>query len=83
MSLEEEELTVAMMATYRKPIQENVAMTLSVASYILNQILRPMRYTPFRDPQAQSSALAALGTLQPWAFRSLNHIEPLDSVSIM
>ena len=35
----------------------------------------------FRDPQARSSALAALGTLQPRAFGSLNHIDPLDSVS--
>ena len=37
--------------------------------------------TLFRDPQAQSSALAALGTLQPRAFGSLNRVETLDSVS--
>ena len=37
--------------------------------------------TLFRDPQAQSSALAALGTLQPQAFGSLNRVETLDSVS--
>ena len=35
----------------------------------------------FRDPQAQSSTLAALGTLQPWSFGSLNRVETLDSVS--
>ena len=35
----------------------------------------------FRDPQAPSSALAALGTLQPRALRSLNCVETLDSVS--
>ena len=35
----------------------------------------------FRDPQALSSALASLGTLQPRAFGSLNHIETLDSAS--
>ena len=35
----------------------------------------------FRDPQALSSALALLGTLQPRAFGSLNRIDPLDSVS--
>ena len=40
-----------------------------------------MGYTLFRDPQARSSALAVLGTLQPRAFRSLNRIDPLDSVS--
>ena len=33
--------------------------------------------TLFRDPQVLSSALAALGTLQPRAFRSLNHVETL------
>ena len=37
--------------------------------------------TLFRDPQAQSSALAALGTLQPRAFGSLNRVETLDSAS--
>ena len=35
----------------------------------------------FRDPQARSSALAALRTLQPRAFGSLNRVETLDSVS--
>ena len=40
-----------------------------------------MGSTLFRDPQALSSALAALGTLQPRAFGSLNHVDPLDSVS--
>ena len=32
---------------------------------------RPMVYTLLRDPQALSSELAALGTLQPRAFGSL------------
>ena len=40
-----------------------------------------MGSTLFRDPYARSSALAALRTLQPRAFGSLNHIDPLDSVS--
>ena len=40
-----------------------------------------MGSTLFRDPQARSSALAALGTPQPRALRSLNRIDPLDSVS--
>ena len=40
-----------------------------------------MGSTLFRDPQARSSALATLGTLQPQAFGSLNHVDPLDSVS--
>ena len=34
-----------------------------------------------RDPRARSSALDALGILQPRAFRSLNHVDPFDSVS--
>ena len=37
--------------------------------------------TLFRDPQARSSALAALGTPQPQAFGSLNCVETLDSAS--
>ena len=37
--------------------------------------------TLYRDPQARSSTLAALGTLQPQAFGSLNRVETLDSVS--
>ena len=37
--------------------------------------------TLFRDPQARSSALAALGTLQLRAFGALNRVETLDSVS--
>ena len=37
--------------------------------------------TLFRDPQALSSALAALGSLQPRAFGSLNRVETLDSDS--
>ena len=40
-----------------------------------------MGSTLFRDPQALSSALAALGMLQPRAFGSLNRVDPLDSVS--
>ena len=40
-----------------------------------------MGSTLFRDPQARSSALAALGSLQPRAFGSLNRVDPLDSVS--
>ena len=35
----------------------------------------------FRDPQARSSTLAALGMLQPRALGSLNRVDPLDSVS--
>ena len=42
-----------------------------------------MGSTLFRDPQARSSALAALRTLQPQAFGSLNRVDPLDSVSII
>ena len=30
---------------------------------------------------ALSSTLTSLGMLQPWAFGSLNHVDPLDSVS--
>ena len=33
------------------------------------------------NPQVLSSALAAPGTLQPWAFRLLNHLVPLVLVS--
>ena len=40
-----------------------------------------MGSTFFRYPQALSSTLALLGMLQPWAFGSLNHVDPLDSVS--
>ena len=40
-----------------------------------------MGSTLFRDPQARSSALAALGSLQPRAFGSLNCVDPMDSVS--
>ena len=40
-----------------------------------------MGSTLFRDPQAQGSALAVLGTLQPQVFGSLKSVEPLDSVS--
>ena len=38
-------------------------------------------YTLFGDPQARNNTLATLGTLQPQASGSLNHIDPLDSVS--
>ena len=57
--------------------------TATVAITILNQLDTSSNgiYTLFRDPQAQSSALAALGTLQPRAFGSLNRVHPLDSVS--
>ena len=37
--------------------------------------------TIFRDPQGLSSTLAALGTLQPRVFGSLNRVETLDSAS--
>ena len=40
-----------------------------------------MGSTLLRDPQARSSALAALGTLQPRVLGSLNRVDPLDSVS--
>ena len=36
---------------------------------------------PKPNPQARSSALATLRTLQPQAFGSLNRVDPLDSVS--
>ena len=39
-----------------------------------------MGSTLFRDSQALNSALAMLGTPQPQAFRSLNRVDPLDSV---
>ena len=35
----------------------------------------------FRNPRALSSALAALGTLQPRALGFLNTVDPLDTVS--
>ena len=37
--------------------------------------------TGFGCPQALSSALATLGTLQPRAFGHLNSVETLDSAS--
>ena len=37
--------------------------------------------TLFRDFRVRSSTLVMLGTLQPQAFGSLNHIETLDSAS--
>ena len=40
-----------------------------------------MGSTLFREPQTQSSVLAALGSLQPRSFGSLNRVDPLDSVS--
>ena len=40
-----------------------------------------MGSTVFRNPKALSSALAALGTLQPRAFGFLNTVDPLVSVS--
>ena len=51
--------------------------------YSLNQLdtLDQTGSTVFRNPQALSSALAALGTLQPRAFRFLNTVDPLVSVS--
>ena len=50
--------------------------------YILNQLEAESKVsTLFRDPQARSSVLAALGTLQPRAFGSLNRVETLDSAS--
>ena len=49
---------------------------------ILNQ-LDTLGSTLSRNPQARSSALAALGTLQPQAFGSLNRVDHLDSVSII
>ena len=42
---------------------------------------QPMGSTVFRNPQALSSALAALGLLQPRAFGFLNTVDPLVSVS--
>jgi len=41
-----------------------------------------MGSTVFRNPQALSSALAALGTLQSRALGFLNTVDPLDTVSI-
>ena len=40
-----------------------------------------MGSTRFRNPRALSSALASLGTLQPWALGFLNRIDPLVSAS--
>ena len=40
-----------------------------------------MGSTAFRDPQALSSTLTALGSPKLKAFRSLNTVEPLVSVS--
>ena len=40
-----------------------------------------MGSTRFRNPQALSSALASLGTLQPRAFGFLNRVDPLVSAS--
>ena len=40
-----------------------------------------MGSTRFRNPRALSSALAALGTLQPRALGFLNRVDPLVSVS--
>ena len=37
--------------------------------------------TLFRDPQALSSTLTSLRMLQPQTFRSLNHVETLNSAS--
>ena len=45
------------------------------------RILCPMGSTVFRNPWALSSALAALGTLQPRALGFLNAVDPLDTVS--
>jgi len=44
-------------------------------------MLRPMRFTLFRNPQALSSALAMLGSLQPRALGFLNCVDPLGLVS--
>ena len=40
-----------------------------------------MGSTFFGDPQALSSTVAVLRMLQPQAFGSLNHIDPMDLVS--
>ncbi len=40
-----------------------------------------MGSTGFRDPQTLSSALAALGSLEPRALGSLNPVDPSVSVS--
>ena len=40
-----------------------------------------MGSTVFRNPRALSSALTALGTLQPRALGFLNTVDPLDTVS--
>ena len=40
-----------------------------------------MGSTRFRNPQALSSVLASLGTLQPQVFGFLNRIDPLVSAS--
>ena len=40
-----------------------------------------MGSTVFRNPRSLSSALAALGTLQPRALGFLNTVDPLDTVS--
>ena len=49
--------------------------------YILNKL--DSETTVFRNLQAPSSALAALGTLQPGAFRFLNPVDSSVSLSII
>ena len=49
----------------------------SLEDYSLNKLDTSTEgNTFFRDPQALSSTLAALGMLQPRAFRSLNNVYP-------
>ena len=50
-------------------------------SKLLRSLVQCMVSMRFRDPQALSSTLALCRMLQPWTFRSLNQVDPLDSAS--
>ncbi len=53
---------------------------LSKFRYLVQQDLY---FMPISDPQALSNTHTVLGMLQPWAFRSLNRVDPLDSVQLV
>ena len=58
-----------------------VVVAIAVFIFYISLRPRPLVSTLFRDPQALSSTLAVLGTLQPLAFGSLNRVETSDSAS--
>ena len=57
------------------PVSNKLAASYELCSKIVRQAW-PTGSTVFRDPQALGSALAALGSLQPRAFWSLNTVDP-------